>query len=337
MNVQRESIARKGELSCGWLSTIAPGWAFCVMLLLAGCATPQVAQLRQSSAPGLQQDIAQTVLLKNVPFYPQEDYQCGPAALYMAAKAAGAQPDPQALIAQVYTPGRQGSLQVEMLVATRRQGLLAYPLAPRVDALLREVAAGNPVVVLQNLSFSFAPVWHYAVVVGYDLPSNTIVLHSGRTESMPMSLFTFERTWARGNYWAMLALAPTRLPATAEADTYSSAAAALERINPVLAQTAYVSALAAWPTQRMALLGAGNTAYALGQLDAAVQAYQKTTSLHADFADAWNNLAQALLDTKQLPEASHAISRAIQLGGARLAMYQDLQRSIEANLTAKNR
>ncbi len=313
-------------------------WFLAVMASLAvlglsGCATPQVAQLQQQWV----QNAPQTALLKNVPFYPQEAYQCGPAALYMAATAAGAQPDPEALVHQVYVPGRQGALQVEMMVATRRQGLLAYPLKAQVDAVLREVAAGNPVVVLQNLSFSFAPVWHYAVVIGYDIPTNTITLHSGRTQGLTMSLFTFERTWARGNYWAMLALQPSRLPATADADAYTGAAAALERINPGAAQTAYVRALAAWPAHRTAMLGAGNTAYALGQLDVAIEAYRQTTAQHADFADAWNNLAQALLDAGQLTHASSAIARAVALGGARQTRYVELQRSIETALATKNR
>ena len=64
---------------------------------------------------------------------------------------------PEALVEQVYLPQREGSLQAEMLAAPRRHGLVSYPLAPRLADLLKEVAAGTPVIVLQNLTFSFAP------------------------------------------------------------------------------------------------------------------------------------------------------------------------------------
>lgn len=304
----------------------AAGVFVCALLGLAGCATPQVSQLDQRWPAQL----PAVAKIEGVPFFPQEQYHCGPAALAMVAQSAGVQVRPDDLTDQVYLPGRQGSLQVEMLAASRRQGLLAYPLAPRLEDVLREVASGNPVLVLQNLAFSFSPLWHYAVVIGFDRERNTITLHSGVTELLEMSLFTFERTWARGEHWAMVALQPSRLPATAQPEAYTAAAAALERVRPAAAQTAYATALKAWPGQRAALLGAGNTAYALGQLDRAATAYQAATRLHADFADAWNNLAQVLLDLGRPREAREAINKAVALGGPHLPRYLELQQKIEA-------
>jgi tetratricopeptide (TPR) repeat protein len=315
------------QRSAFWRAPAIAGALVFFTVLLTGCATPQMTALDRwpASLPGSAQ-------INNVPFYPQDDYQCGPAALAMAANAAGLQLTPDELVDQVYLPGRKGSLQIEMLATGRRHGLLTYRIKPNMEALLREVAAGNPVIVLQNLSFSFAPVWHYAVVIGFDRARNTLTLHSGLTERMEMSLFTFERTWARGNHWAMLTLPPTRLPATAEPESYAASAAALERNAPRAAQAAYATALQTWPTHRALWLGAGNTAYMLGQLDAALYAYQKLVSLHPGFADAWNNLAQALLDQGKIPEAAAAISQAIALGGGRLPRYLDLQKQIQAKL-----
>lgn len=301
------------------------GFFVLLALLLTGCATPQVATLDARWPP----DLAVRVELDHVPFFPQEDYECGPAALAMVAGAAGVAVRPEALVEQVYLPGRQGSLQLEMLAATRRQGLLAYPLSPRLEAVLREVAAGHPVLVFQNLAFPISPVWHYAVVIGFDRKRNVVLLHSGRSERMEMSLFTFERTWARTGYWSMLAIAPDRLPATAEPAAYAVSAAALERVDPRAAQSAYASALRAWPSERSALLGAGNTAYALGQRDRAIQAYRTAVRLHADFADAWNNLAQVLLEAGETAQAHAAIEKAVALGGVRLPRYLELQDKIK--------
>lgn len=296
-------------------------WA---VLLLGGCATPQVAML-DARWPT---ELPAQVELADVPFFPQEDYECGPAALAMVAHAAGVDVTPDALVDQVYLPGRKGSLQPEMLAATRRQGLLAYPLKPKVEDILREVAAGHPVLVFQNLAFSIYPVWHYAVVMGFDRERHVLLLHSGRTARMEISMFAFERTWARGQYWAMLALKPGQLPATAEPQAYTAAAATLERTDARGAQQAFAAALQRWPDDRAALLGAGNTAYALGQRDAAAKAYRQAVLKHPDFADGWNNLAQVLLELNRRQEASQAIARAVALGGARLPAYLALQAKI---------
>lgn len=310
-------------LSC--LRTPAKAGVFVLtLMLLVGCATPQMATLEQRWPEGLDTRVE----LTHVPFFPQEDYECGPAALAMVAGAAGIEVRPEALVEQVYLPGRKGSLQQEMLAASRRQGLLAYPLRPSVEAVMREVVAGHPVLVFENLAFSFYPVWHYAVVIGFDRERNVLLLHSGRTERMEMSLFAFERTWARAGYWAMVALPPGRLPATVEPGAYGVAAAALERVDPRAAQTAYATALTVWPDDRAALLGVGNSAYALGQPEAAIQAYRNAVDRHADFADAWNNLAQVLLEQGRSQEAAQAIDRAVALGGARLPRYQELQLKI---------
>jgi tetratricopeptide (TPR) repeat protein len=316
------------KLGCMLQRTPALAGVFLCAVLLLGCATPQVAHMRSAWPAG----VPEHAQIASVPFVAQEDYQCGPAALSMVAQTAGVRQEIAQWVEQVYVPARRGSLQPEMLAASRRNGLPAYVLQPTLSAVLREVAAGNPVLVLQNLSFSFAPVWHYAVVIGFDRAANTITLHSGRTERLPMSLYTFERTWERGGHWAMVALAPNKLPATAEADGYVASVAALERVQAAAAQTAYASALQQWPEHRLALLGAGNSAYTLRQLDTAANAYRRATQAHPDFADAWNNLAQVLLEQAQYPQALQAVQRAVALGGAREARYRELERSIKSKI-----
>jgi hypothetical protein len=153
---------------------------------------------------------------------------------------AGLPASPEALADAVFLPAREGSLQAEMLAGARRHGALAYRLPGELHALLKEVAAGHAVVVLQNLGLAVAPRWHYAVLVGYDLDTRELVLRSGTTRRERMSLATFEHTWARGGHWAFVALPPGRLPATAALDTATQAAIAFERVaTPARAAQAY--------------------------------------------------------------------------------------------------
>lgn len=313
------------RLQAGLVTSPALAGVF-VCALLAGCATPQVSQLARSWPTELP---AKTVL-SGTPFIAQEDYECGPAALAMVLQSAGLAVTAEQLVDQVYLPNRKGSLQIEVLAASRRQGLPGYVLAPQLDAVLREVAAGHPVLVFQNLSLPVYPVWHFAVVMGYDRERNVLLLHSGRTQSLEMSLYAFERTWERGSYWAMVALPTTQLPATAQADSMARAIAALERVQPGAAQTAYQTALAQWPAHRALMIGVGNSAYAQKQWSAAEAAYRAATQTHADFADAWNNLADVLWLQGKRAEARDAIDKAVALGGARLPQYLALQQQIAA-------
>ena len=182
------------------------------MLLLAGCASliPQTVDLRTDWPAG----VPRQVELAQVPFFPQEDYQCGPAALAMAMDYGGARLTPEALVDEVWLPARHGSLQLEMLAAPRRHGLASYRLAPRYADLLREVAAGHPVIVLQDVGM-LLPEWHYAVVNGFDYGTGTIFLRSGLNVRQEMPFSYFERTWLAGGYWAMVVTRPDDIPATA--------------------------------------------------------------------------------------------------------------------------
>jgi len=270
------------------------------------------------------------VLLATVPFHPQDDHLCGPASLAMVAQAAGRDVSPAWLTPQVYLPGRQGALQVEMLAATRRMGLVPYMLQPELRALLAEVVAGEPVLVLQNLGLSFSPLWHYAVVIGYNRSTQDLILHSGTTARQRLPVSTFEQTWARGGNWAVRVTSPASLPHDADPLRWAQAVAPLERADPNAACAAWNAALQRWPGDRSALLGAGNAAHAMGQAERAAMAFEAATRAHPDFADAWNNLAQVRWEQGQRETALAAARQAVMLGGPRLAQYRDLLEKIQA-------
>lgn len=294
-------------------------WVLWLLLLLAGCAgAPQTAQLMANRPAGLpeRQELSQ------VPFFAQDDWQCGPAALATVLTHAGVPVRPEQLTPQVYLPQRRGSLQAELLAATRRYGMLAYPLRPELGASLRELAAGNPVLVLQNMRWPVWPQWHYAVLVGYDLAAGEVVLRSGDMARYTMSFGSFERSWAGGGYWAVVVLPPDRLPAGAEESRYLAAAAALERLRPEAARTAYRTALQRWPQSLGAELGLGNVAYTLHQPAQAETAWREAVRQHPGAADAWNNLAQLLHEQGRREEALAAAKQAVALGGPHSQQYQ---------------
>jgi tetratricopeptide (TPR) repeat protein len=297
-------------------------------LYLAGCATVPPPEY----GTRLPQRLPERVDLVEVPFHPQDRYQCGPAALATVLGSAGVERTPQQLEDEVYLPRLHGSLQPEMLGAARRAGVLPYRLEAQPNDLLREVAAGNPVVVLQNLRLDILPQWHYAVVVGYDLTEASIALRSGRERRLVMRIEDFDRSWARAGRWAFVALPPDRLPATAREADFVAAAADLERVSPANARRAYQTALGAWPQNLFARIALGNVAYRMRQLDVAQAEYRQATVDNPNAADAWNNLAQVLYETGKLREARDAAKRAVDIGGPRMELYASTLATIEAKV-----
>ena len=296
------------------------GFVF-VLCVLAGCVSlPQTEALRAEGGA----DLPARAELDSVPFFPQEDYQCGPASLAMALNAAGVALTPEALTEEVYLPARKGSLQVEMLAGARRHGLLAYELAPELKDVLAEVAAGNAVIVLQNQGlWAFHPYWHYAVVIGYDLEKRQILLHSGTRARRAMAFGLFEFLWIDGGRWAMVALAPGRLPASAREASVGTAAAALEKAGRIFeAHRTYATMLERWPANLIGLMGLGNTAYALGRLAEAETAFRRAAATHPLAGAALNNLAQTLADLGKLDAALETARSAVSLGGTSLPAAQ---------------
>jgi tetratricopeptide (TPR) repeat protein len=313
---------------------VTAGVFVCVLVLaLSGCASmwPQTAQLREA----LPQGLPERVELTQVPFFPQEEYQCGPAALATALASFGVKVTPEELVPQVYIPERKGSLQVEMLAAARRHGLVSYQLAPRFEDLLREVSAGTPVIVLQNLGIREG--WHYAVAMGYDYESGKLILRSGTTERQELAFTLHELAWKRSGYWAMVALPPDRIPATASEARWLAAIAATERTgNAAGARTAYANFLKRWPDNVNAAVGLANAHHTLGNLADAERVLRDAARRDPDSVIVLNNLAQTLSDQGQHEEALRLIERATAAGGPFASAVAQTRETIQKRIRGQS-
>lgn len=271
--------------------------------LLAACAAgPETQRARAET---------QSVELAQTPFFPQERYQCGPAALATVLQASGVDVLPPALVPQVYIPQREGSLQSEMIAAARRYGRVPYLLDPHVGAVLAELHAGRPVLVFQNLGLRSLPVWHYAVVIGYDAAADRFILRSGRQRRALESDKDWLARWHRGGRWTLVTVAPDELPASADAQRWLQAVAPFESLGRLeLARTAYETALRRWPDEALLWAALGNVRYAQGDRPAAARAYAKALELDAGAALVRNNYAQTLAELGCAGRARQELARA---------------------------
>jgi tetratricopeptide (TPR) repeat protein len=248
----------------------------------------------------------------------------------MALQWSGLEVTPDSLADEVYTPSRKGSLQMAMIGGARRNGRIAYVIS-HFDTLFLELAAGHPVIILQNLGLSWYPQWHYAVAVGYDFHEDVVFLRSGRIERLAMALGTFEKTWSRSDFWGLLVLRPNVTPAVIQEAPYLKAVLGLEKARQYeAAEEGYETALTLWPRNLGGLMGLGNSRYALGNLEGAEEAFRVAVRYHSDHGAPYNNLAQVLFEQGRLEEALEAAKKAVSLGGAMKEVYEKTLEEIES-------
>lgn len=267
-----------------------PWWCilFVCLFFLQGCGALHAPDGRQVVS------LTEPVELADTPFFPQKKFQCGPAALATLLQVSDVPVVPAELEKQVYLPKRKGSLQAELLAAVRRYDRLPYVLHDTFTALAAELAAGNPVLVLQNLGFSFSPRFHYAVVVG--LTDREVILRSGEKRRLQMQHRAFLRSWQGGNYWAMVVLQPGQFPAGYNKESYLKASIALETAGRLqAAEKSYQALCTRHPDDcAEALFGQANISLKSGKQKEAIAQYRKLLALAPGHAGAANNLAEAL-------------------------------------------
>ncbi|MCU7885353.1 MAG: PA2778 family cysteine peptidase [Candidatus Thiodiazotropha sp. (ex Lucinoma annulata)] len=284
--------------------------AILLLLALNGCASqgPLLPTLLSDLSPDAELELDET------PFYPQKQYQCGPAALATVLNYTGISITPDELVPLVYLPEKEGSLQVEMITASRRFNRIPYAIKPDLETLIAELQAGRPVLVFQNLGLKYLPLWHYAVVIGYSVSQDEVVLRSGITRRKVLSAQRFLNTWERGDRWALVLLKPGELPEKPEQMTYLKAVAAMERVaSPDTLLNAYQAGLALWPDNPVALFGIASSLHARNDLLAAESSYRRLLNRYPGHTAAHNNLAEVLADRGCYADAVAHIKQALNI------------------------
>ncbi|MFN3899071.1 MAG: PA2778 family cysteine peptidase [Alishewanella aestuarii] len=299
-----------------------------LLLLLSGCQSPPQSRQLLAEPPA----ISRQALLSTVPFYPQQDYFCGPTTLSEVAAYYGVEHSADSIASLTFTPGLQGSLQIEMAAASRQLGFVAYEQRGSLSLLLQLIDEKIPVIVLQNNGLSWLPQWHYAVVIGYDLDRREIILHSGLSAEYRLPLATFERTWQRANYWLLAMLPPGRTSALLDPFLYTRACQDLLQTRQTAAGvTALISATEQWPDYWLPYFLLGNHFLALAPAEAATW-FAQGLPLAKQQPAYLNNYALVLSELGCKAQALELIQTARQLAPDD-ANVQDSEQQINAQAT----
>lgn len=245
--------------------------------LLAGCVGGQPAVSDSAGGPV-------RVRVSGVPFHPQDGFRCGPSAMAMMLGWSGLPVEPALLESQFYGP----LMEPERILrdAALRFGRLPYPISG-TEAMMRELAAGHPVLVLQNLGVASEPLWNCAVAIGFDRAAGEILMQGGDQPNKRMSVRLFERLWSDTDQWGLVVLPAGDLPATVAKDAYLTAAKALEKSGRHWeAVMAFDAALSKWASEPDALMGLATSLQLLGDPLGAADAYRAAAKAAPDPAPA---------------------------------------------------
>ncbi|TVS14317.1 MAG: bacteriocin-processing peptidase family protein [Gammaproteobacteria bacterium] len=253
-----------------------------------GCATSPAWEELREAAPAPE--------LVAVPFFPQETYQCGPAALATVLAHGGIEVTPEMLVSRIYVPTRRGSLQAELLAAARSHDRVPYLLPGSPELLVDEVRAGRPVLLLQNLGFERWPIWHYAVLVGFDPAERTFLLRSGTEARHEVGVRGFLASWERGGRWAIVVVPASEPPAAADALGWLGAVAPFESTGHLeMAAEGYEAGVKRWPDEAVVWTALGNVRYLQRDLAGAQEAYGRALALSSGNWTARNNLVRTFM------------------------------------------
>lgn len=302
---------------------------FLVVLIafwLAGCSSTGDIYLKKPTKLHVE--------MKAVPFYSQKAYLCGPASLkmvteYWRKKGAGIRDVSYATIEKVtFVPGKKGSLQPQMVAAARKLGLIAIESTKRAD-LFELVNGGFPVIVLLNQGTESIPVWHYAVVIGFDIDRQLVILRSGDTKRQAMKVSTFYEFFKKSGYWKLIAVPDTMVPPSVEEGAYMKAVYDMEQtFDDEIVQIAYETALNEWPDSLRVKLIAANYFFDKYHYEIAYSLYDDVLKKEPDDPIALNNMAETLYYLGEFEESLGFIDKAIKNHGKFKKEFDDTRRKI---------
>lgn len=154
----------------------------------------------------------EAVMIKSVPFFKQEPYQCGPAALAMVLdywyqkEGKGRRITPEEIAARIYSPSARGALGIDLEIYAGKQGFQVHSSSGDLDRLKALVDDGIPPIIFVDYGFLSYAAHHFMVVTGYC--DAGVIVNSGKEEGRLISAKELDRIWKRNDYW-MLVVKPS--------------------------------------------------------------------------------------------------------------------------------
>ncbi|NLN74797.1 MAG: hypothetical protein GX139_00600 [Armatimonadetes bacterium] len=175
-------------------------------------------------SPIVSDDSLSIVKLERIPRIKQLNNYCGPATMTSVLQYFGENITQQDIGAEIYDSVGGSTHGADMLFYAKNKGYAAYSWNSGIDDAKHKLAAGFPVLVLQQNSLRDTS-GHFRVLTGYDdAECKFFVTDSYYDDITELSYELCEKLWKPKGYWALLV-------APADRDSF---AADLKYKNPVV-------------------------------------------------------------------------------------------------------
>lgn len=144
--------------------------------------------------------------IAGVLFFTEDSHQCGPASLAALMAFHGKKVSPQQVALAVYRPDLKGSLNLDLMLYARAQGLCAEWRQGSHQELAERLGQGQPLMVLVDNGLGPVKKLHYMVVTGYS--AQAVQVNSGLHQGMQITWPDFLSAWGRTNYAVLLVRSP---------------------------------------------------------------------------------------------------------------------------------
>ena len=140
-------------------------------------------------------------LIDNVPFFPQEEYQCGPASLAGVLNYYGLKLSPEEIANEIYSKSARGTLTIDMVLFVQKRGMSAKQYSGSLDDIRKNIDNKNPVIVMIDTGIFFVQQYHFMVITGYN--EEGIIVNSGKEQNKFMTENKFLNMWKKTKYWIL--------------------------------------------------------------------------------------------------------------------------------------
>ena len=147
-------------------------------------------------------------LIPGVPFFRQDTYECGPAALatvinYWHVKTGTASAvTPDEIVAEIFSPSARGVLGVDLELYAKTRGFQTQTLKGSAGEIRKQIDHGVPPVILVDYGFSFYQRNHFMVVTGY--AANGVLANTGSAENEFIGEESLLKRWTKTGYWMLV-------------------------------------------------------------------------------------------------------------------------------------
>ena len=176
-------------------SLIMPAYSFLVFLafFLLSCAVVSSVNRPESR---------DNRVIRDVPFYAQETYQCGPASLAGVMNYWKIDVTPDDIAEEIYSRSAKGTLNMDMVIYPQKKGVLAEQYSGNMTDLKKNIDSGYPLIVLVDYGFWVFQSNHFMVVVGYN--QDGVIANSGKDKGKFIPEEDFIKTWEKTKFWTLL-------------------------------------------------------------------------------------------------------------------------------------